>query len=319
MQKQNEIPVFFSIDDSYAPFLAVAINSAIKNASKERRYKAIVLYQELSEKNRNRIKALETDNFKIEFIPIESGLESITDRMSNRLRCDYFTLTIYFRLFIPRMFSQYDKGIYIDSDVILKGDLAELFDIDIKDNYIGACNDLSVLDVPPLCEYMEKAVGVKKEEYINSGVLLLNLKKLREADLDKHFLALLNQYHFDCIAPDQDYLNALCNGRIYYLDTAWDAMPNDSNPPVDNAKLIHYNLFSKPWCYDGIQYGEYFWEYAADSGYFEEIKEYKQNYSEEQKQSDSECLELLIKRGLEITENEITFKKVFESGVKIRL
>ncbi|MBQ9993872.1 MAG: glycosyltransferase family 8 protein, partial [Clostridia bacterium] len=161
--------------------------------------------------------------------------------------------------------------------------------------------------------------GVDKSEYINSGVLLMNLKKLREAGLDSHFLSLLNEYHFDCIAPDQDYLNALCNGRIYYLGEEWDAMPNENRPPLENVKLVHYNLFSKPWCYDNIQYGECFWSYAEDSGYLHEIKEYKRGYSDEQKQSDSKCLELLVARGAEIARSENTFKKMQESGVKIRL
>ncbi|MBQ8648669.1 MAG: glycosyltransferase family 8 protein [Clostridia bacterium] len=315
----NTIPIFFTIDDGYAPFLSVALNSAIKNSSKDRKYKAIILYQELSEENRKKLVSLKTDNFSIEFVPMESGLESITDRMSNRLRCDYFTLTIYFRLFIPKMFPEYDKGIYIDSDVVLTSDIAELFETDIGDNYIAACTDLSVADVPPLVKYMEQAVGVKAKEYINSGVLLMNLKKLREVKIDEHFLELLNTYHFDCIAPDQDYLNAICNGNIYYLDEIWDTMPNENKPPLENAKLIHYNLFSKPWCYDDIQYGEIFWDYAEDSGYIDEIKAYKAGYSDEQKESDTKCLDLLIERGDSIPENEVTFKKMIENGVKIRL
>lgn len=318
--KNNEIiPIFFAIDDGYAPFLAAALNSAIKNSSKKRQYEAIILHQDLNEENIKRLSALATENFKIRFVSMGKGLESITDRMSNRLRCDYFTLTIYYRLFIPVMFPEYDKGIYIDSDVILLGDLAELYDTDIGDNFIGACNDLSVLEVPPLVDYMENAVGVNKNEYINSGVLIMNLKKLREAEIDRHFLSLLNEYHFDCIAPDQDYINALCNGKIYYLGEEWDAMPNENKAPLSNVKLIHYNLFSKPWCYDGIQYGEYFWQYAENCGYIKEINEYKKNYSVEQKQSDRECLELLIKRGGEMKFNDITFKKLFEKGVKIRL
>ena len=147
----------------------------------------------------------------------------------------------------------------------------------------------------------------------------MNLKKLRELKFDAHFLHLLNTYHFDCIAPDQDYLNAVCNGKIYYLDECWDAMPNDNNPPLENPKIIHYNLFAKPWCYDNIQYADEFWKYAQDSGYLEELKEFKKNYSDEQKKSDSECLELLIKRGDQIPGDEITFKKIAEKGVKIRI
>ena len=317
---QNKvIPIFFTIDDAYAPFLSVALNSAVKNSSSNRNYKAIVLYQELNEENRKKLESLATDNFEISFVPMCEGLESITNRMSNRLRCDYFTLTIYFRLFIPAMFPQYDKAIYIDSDVVLLSDIAELYDTEIGENLIGACPDFSVADVPPLCNYMENAVGVPKDKYINSGVLLMNLKRLREKEIDKHFLNLLNTFHFDSIAPDQDYLNALCSGNIYYLPECWDTMPNNNKPPLKDARLIHYNLFSKPWCYDGIQYGDYFWHYALDSGYLPEIKAYKAGYTDEQKESDSKCLGLLVERGEAITHMDITFKKMFESGVKIRL
>lgn len=315
----REIPIFFTIDDGYAPFLAVALNSAIKNSNPQRRYNAIVLYQALNETNIAKLKSLETENFKISLTPIKANFDALDDRMSNRLRCDYFTLTIYFRLFIPVMFPQYDKGIYIDSDVVLTSDIAELYDIEIGDNLIGACNDLSIADIPPLVAYTENAVGVNKHEYINSGVLLMNLNQMREVDLEGHFLNLLNTYHFDSIAPDQDYLNAMCNGKIYYLDESWDAMPNDAKPPLAHTKLIHYNLFSKPWCYDGIQYGEEFWKYAEDSGYLNEIKAYKATYTEEKKKADSECLELLVRRGSEIPDNEVTFKKLFDAGVKIRL
>ncbi len=315
----REIPVFFSIDDSYAPFLGAALASAIDHASPERRYKAIILHQALSEDNRRRLAALATDNFQVTFAPMESSLDAITDRMSNRLRCDYFTLTIYYRLFIPVMFPQYDKGVYIDSDVILNADIAQLYDTDLGENYIGACTDLSIQEIPELVHYMEGAVGVSRREYINSGVLLMDLEKLRRAKLDRHFLSLLDTYHFDCIAPDQDYLNALCNGKICYLDDAWDTMPNEDQPLLEAPKLVHYNLFSKPWCYDGIQYGELFWKYAAKSGYLAEALAHKSAYSEAQKASDRECLQLLIRRGDEIPGNTVTFKKLYESGVKIRL
>lgn len=318
---QNTIPIFFTIDDSYAPFLAAALASAIDHASSARIYRAIVLYRDLNDENRRRLGALarDKDNFKIDILPMCDGLDAITDRMSNRLRCDYFTLTIYFRLFIPAMFPEYNKGIYIDSDVILNADIAELYDIELDGSLIGACADRSVSDVPELAGYMENAVGVDRNSYINSGVLLMNLEKLRAAELDRHFLSLLNEYHFDCIAPDQDYLNAMCNGSIRYLDERWDVMPNDRRPALDDAKLIHYNLFSKPWCYDNIQYEDYFWKYADTCGYLHEITEYKQNYSDEQKRSDAACFELLLRRGKEIAASTPTFKSEYEKGVKIRL
>lgn len=315
----REIPIFFTIDDAYAPCLAVALNSMIKNSSENRNYKAIVLHQGLSESNTNKLKALATKNFKIEITPMKNNFDALDDRMSNRLRCDYFTLTIYFRLFIASMFTQYDKGIYIDSDVVVTDDIANLYDIEIGDNFIGACNDLSISAVPELVAYTENAVGVKKHEYINSGVLLMNLKKMRECDFEGHFLNLLNTYHFDSIAPDQDYINAICNGKIHYLDEGWDAMPNDAKAPLKKTNIIHYNLFSKPWCYDNIQYGDIFWDYAQDCGYIDEIKDFKADYTDDKKEADSKCLELLVKRSTEIPKNDITFRKMEKKGVSIKL
>jgi len=315
----NIIPIFFSVDDNYAPFLSVALNSAIQNSSPKNYYKAIILHQDLNEKNKLKLSSLAKDHFEIEFATMKDGLETITDSISNRLRCDYFTLTIYFRLFIPRMFPQYDKGVYLDSDVVVLGDLKELFDTPLGSNLFAACPDRSVADVPELVNYMENAVGVAKDKYINSGVLLMNLAALREVNFDKFFLELLNTYHIDSIAPDQDYINAICCDRLLHLSDEWDTMPNPKRSTSQNAKLIHYNLFSKPWCYDNIQYEDFFWEYAETCGYIDEIRTYKANYSAAQKQADSNCLTLLIERGNTLPAQDVTFKKLYESGVKIRL
>lgn len=317
--RNNEIPVFFTIDDNYAPYLGVALNSAVKTASKDRLYRAFVLHQGLSRENEEKLKTLESENFKIELYPIKKGFEAIEDREGNRLRYDYFTLTIYYRLFIAAMFPQYDKGIYIDSDVVLCRDISELFDTEIGDNYIGACHDMSISDIPPFVAYTEDAIGVKKEEYVNSGVLLMNLKKLREDKFEEHFLSLLSEYHFDSVAPDQDYLNAICNGHIYYLPARWDVMPNEAKPIFENPALVHYNLFSKPWCYDGIQHGQLFWDYAKDSGYYDELRAQRASFGEDNIAEEKACLDLMLKRAIEIPKGEVTFRKVKEKGVKVAL
>ncbi len=319
MNTQKEIPVFFSVDDEYAPFLATALASATKNCSPDRQYKAIVLHQDLSNENKSRLSRLALDNFKIEFVQMQKGLEAITDRLSNRLRFDCFTLTIYFRLFIPTMFPQYDKGIYIDCDVVVLGDLAKMFDTHLQGKLIGACADKSVVDVPPLYEYMENVVGVNRYDYINSGVLLMDLKALREKEFDRHFLNLLNTYHFDSVAPDQDYINAICNGNILYLDDGWNTMPNENKPPVVSPKLIHYNLYSKPWCYDNVQYADIFWQYSKESGYYNDALNYKENYSKENGENALYKLGVLISRSREICQNDTTLRAVAEKGVKIKL
>lgn len=319
MKEKKEIPIFFTIDNSYAPYVSPAILSMMENSSKEYHYKIYILHQELTDENISKIANLQSENFEIIFREMKEGMELITDRVENRLRCDYFTLTIYFRLFIADMFPEYEKGIYIDSDIIVPGDISELYNHELGENIIGAATDNSIQEIPELIRYMEQAIGVKKKEYINSGVLLMNLKAMREKEFSKKFLTLLNTYHFDSIAPDQDYLNAMCHGKILYLDEEWDAMPIEGRKELEKPKLIHYNLFQKPWCYDNVPYEDYFWKYAKKSVYYEEILEYKKNYSEEQKKSDLECLNILLTKGNSLPDNEVTFKKMFESGREIRV
>lgn len=205
----KEIPIFFTIDDNYAKYVACAIKSIVINSSKKHNYYITIISEGLNKENIKKLKKLETENVKIRFTKINEGLYSITDREENKLRCDYFTLTIYMRLFIADMFKEYDKAIYIDSDIVVPGEISELYNIDLEDNIIGACNDLSIMEVPELVNYIENAVGINKNEYINSGVLLMNLKKMRECKFTTIFLKLLNQYHFDTVAPDQDYINAM--------------------------------------------------------------------------------------------------------------
>ena len=320
-KKQELIPIFFTIDDGYAPYLHVALISLIKNASKDRRYKIIVVCQELNEENRNNLAKLVEDypNFEMEFKFMKQSLDMITDRIENRLRSDYFTMTIYFRIFIPDMYPEYDKAIYIDSDIIVPGDISELYDTDMHDNLIGVVTDGSVNDVPELQRYMTESLGLKLGDYFNSGMLLMNMKELRNVHLAEHFLYLLNKYHFDCVAPDQDYLNSMCYGKIEYLDSCWDAMPNRNKPEIENPKIIHYNLFDKPWCYDDIQYQDYFWEYAKQSVYYDKIKAYKAAYTDKQKEDDHAHLLDLFRRAGTNADTEVTFRKVLESGEKVRL
>lgn len=320
--RKETIPVFFAIDDNYAPWLAVAVSSIVRNSSSRYDYHLIILNQGLSEDHARRISSLSNDGFRVDFVPMKEKFEGIkSDFIGNCLRADYFTMTIYFRLFIPDMFPQYRKGIYLDSDIVVPGDLSKLYEMPLDDNLIGACPDFSIQEVKPLTDYVVNAVGVDSPlEYVNSGVLLMDLEKLRQVRLGERFLELLNRYHFDCVAPDQDYINAMCKGRILFLGEEWDAMPNDSKPVLENPQVIHYNLFAKPWCYDGIQYSDFFWHYAEVSGYYDQIRDFKDGYPEERRRADSESLERLVGRARMLSElSKDTFRAVFDSGIEARL
>ena len=60
----------------------------------------------------------------------------------------------------------------------------------------------------------------------------MNARAFRAEHFIDHFMTLLEKYHFDCIAPDQDYLNEIGEGRILHLNPRWDAMPNENTEPL---------------------------------------------------------------------------------------
>lgn len=285
------IPIFFAVDDVYVPFLAVALQSLIENSSKDYQYAIKVLYTNIQEENKEKILKYEKENVKIEFVDLNYYIEEIKDKLFTR---DYYTKTTYFRLFIPNIYPQYNKVIYLDSDVVLLGDIAELYNTDMGNNLVAAVPDDIIQNEEVFQEYVEKVVGVADyRKYFNAGVLVMNLDELRKFKFQEKFLYLLETIKF-AVVQDQDYLNRLCKGRTKILDTGWDRMPvPDNRTKVEKLNLIHYNLNYKPWHYDNILYGEYFWEYAKKTEYYAEIKQIKDNYNEDNHFIDKQQYEAL--------------------------
>ncbi len=317
--KKQIIPVFFTIDEGYAPYLSIAVASLIENASKDSEYHIHIIYENITLETMEKLKKLETEYAKIILEEMKTGLESITNRKENLLRTDFFTLTIYYRIFIPFMFPEYDKAIYIDSDTCIPGDISKLYNIPLKDNLFAGCIDISCKDNPVLCNYFKMNSGVSIDEYINSGVLLMNMKELRRINFEKHFLYLLNKYHFDTVCPDQDYINAMAYKKILHLSNEWNAMPTNGAYKIENPSIIHYNLFFKPWHYNSIDYEEYFWKYVEKSLFKEEIIKEKENFTKEMQANDQKTLDNLVARAEEIAHSDKTFKNVFEHTDEKRL
>ena len=96
---KNEIPIFFSIDDNYIPFFTVAAHSIMDNASKDYKYKFIILNSGIKKESQEKLKTLENENFKVEFVNVNEKIKSIESDLAFRLR-DYYTNSIYYRIFI---------------------------------------------------------------------------------------------------------------------------------------------------------------------------------------------------------------------------
>lgn len=280
------IPIFFAVDDGYVPFLAVALQSLIENSSKNYYYSIKILYTNINEENKKKIIKYEKENIKIEFVDLNYYIDKIKDKLYTR---DYYTKTTYFRLFIPDLYPQYDKVLYLDSDIVVLGDIAQLYNTNVKGNLVAAIPDDSVQTIDEFGEYVEKVVGVAdRKNYFNAGILLMNLDEFRKINFQSKFLYLLETVKFS-VAQDQDYLNRLCKGRVTLVDRTWNRMPiKVDGINEENIKLIHYNLTYKPWHFDNILYQDYFWNYAQKTEFFEQIKEIKNSYTEEERFKDME-------------------------------
>lgn len=315
------IPVFFSVNDAYAPFLAVALNSIIDNASKDYTYKFHILTDDLSEENKSRLRCLMQEHTTIEFVPLTRTLGTCAKRLQSHRFSAFASLTIYFRLFIPALFPQYDKAIYLDSDIVVPGDISQLWEERLGNRLVGACADYSIQHIAPFMHYIDKYVGVDHRNYVNSGVLLLNMRRLREVDMAGHFMDWMQKYNFETVAPDQDYLNALCWNAIHYLDPVWDAMPSDRITSLENPQIVHFNLATKPWLCESVPYDHLFWHYAATSGYEQEIRSRRRAFLQDGKavKNYQGAIEGLIRMAGELTQSPVSFRTIIRSRQELRL
>lgn len=289
MQNRKSIPIFYASDEKYMPYLGVALASLKACKSNNYDYHIHVLYTGGLNGYSKKIKKMEEENLFIDFIDVTKEIDRIRDCMICR---DYYTPAIYYRLLIPELFPAYDKVLYMDCDTVALTDVAELYNVDIQDNYIGAVADQAVAAVPQFRAYTKNALGIEADKYFNSGVIVMNLKKFREVKFYEKFGEVLRSYNFT-IAPDQDVLNLICKDKVHYYGAGWNKMPiagEDANLP----QLIHYNLTMKPWHYDGVLYEEYFWHFASQTEFLDVIKQAKASFTPQMAERDAEGGKKLI-------------------------
>lgn len=303
MTDKKIVPIFYACDDAFMKFTIISIRSMLENASPDRFYRFHILFTDVSERSRRVAKELERENAEIIFEDVTSYLTAIEKKLPLR---DYYSKTTYYRLFIADMFPQYDKAIYIDSDTVVLGDISELYDTDLKDNYVGAVTERVMTDVDVYGRYVEQVLGIDRYAYFNAGLLLLNCKQFRKNDLLKKFGDLLSVYNF-VVTQDEDYLNLMCKDRVLHLDRKWNTeiLPQFEIDPAKVA-IFHYIMVSKPWHYPDCRFGEYFWKYAEKTEFYQELRESSLSYSDEEKQRDIDCgnnLALLAEREIAREDN----------------
>ena len=310
--KKAEIPIFFACDEGFVKYTMVSMKSIMENTDRSRKYHIYILHMGITEATQAKVLAMADEEFAIDFVDVTDKMKSIADKLPIR---DYYSNTTYFRLFIPDMFPQYRKALYIDSDTIVVGNIAELYDHKLGKLYAGVCPDRVVAQTDILGDYVEKVLGVKRTRYFNAGVMLMNCSQFRENHLLDEFLEMLHVYLF-VVAQDQDYLNLICKNQVLYMEPKWNAQVfGELACPEEEVGLFHFNMAAKPWHYEDCRLAEYFWKYAKMTVDYDAIKEGLANYTDEQRRNDSVSGEKLIRLAVsEINREDNYLRKMEKAG-----
>ncbi|MBQ7386560.1 MAG: 1-acyl-sn-glycerol-3-phosphate acyltransferase [Clostridia bacterium] len=304
---ERTVPIFYACDDNFIKYAIVSATSLIENASRECKYKIHVLHTNVCEDMIREMKNLECENVEIVFVDVSKYLESISDRLPIR---HYYTKTTYFRLFIADMFPEYDKVLYIDSDTVVRGDITELYNTDLSDNYVAAAHEQAMVQMDVFGTYCERVVGISRHAFFNAGLMLINCVLFREKNILDKFIALLSEYNF-IVTQDEDYLNVLCKDRVCWLDQRWNTECTEGiKYPYDVAReayIIHYIMANKPWHNEESEYGDIFWSYAEKTSVYSLLKGELDSYTDELRARDAASGEHLREMAIEETLREDNF------------
>ncbi len=247
--------ILVTINSQYVKQLNILLNS-IQKSNEEEKFSVYVLNRDLTKEQLEEIKVkLNSEKFIINDIKINE--EEIKNLPVYEQR---YPLEIYFRIFAAKYLpNNIDRVLYLDSDTLVINKLNELYNMDFEGNYFIATTHIRKM----LHKFNEIRLGIDKDEpYINTGVLLMNLKALRKMKIEDRLVDFLQKNKKKLLLPDQDIISTIYGDKIKIVDdlryNLGDRNLNYYNLNNPNAKIgmkwvrkntviIHYFGRNKPW------------------------------------------------------------------------
>ena len=277
----EDVIIAFSVDDNYATFIPVTIESIKDYASPKRKYKIFILGNNISANHAHAIFQTQTENVTTQIIDIKDLI--LKENIGSLKTLEHINTATYYRFFIPEVLQDYKKAVYLEADQILQADVAELYDTDLQGKSLGIAPQIkfSVTRSKEWFDYVQKTLKmVKPNNYFNAGVLVMNLEKLRENDFRNKALKLAENNNFKYL--DQDILNSMFSDDCVRVEKEWnmeifilDLVRREYKP-----KLIHYTVGNlKPWRNSRpdehtFRYSDLFWDYAKKTANYDEILQF---------------------------------------------
>ncbi len=263
----GEIVAATGVDDTYLPLVWPLARSAARRLAPHRRITLHVLHLGTDEALAARLGRLRLPRLTV-------VLHSLGHRLAHLQLPGRLPPATYGRLLVPELVPD-RRALYLDPDILVRADLGELFDTNL-----GACQIGGVPDVPQSlltdkieapgftgswAEYCTQLLGLADDPvrltYINVGVLLLDLERLRAERFTERALELAVKLRDTTLWHDQDVINVLGEGSIALLDAKWNVMPPVLAGPLPEAAhlrglverqraaraVVHFAGSHKPW------------------------------------------------------------------------
>ncbi len=241
----KSVKIVMICDDNYVTPTLVAMRSMLATKYKSTQLNISVLGVNLSDNNIAKLKNMNR------FRKLTVDVLDKSDVINNYINIDqnrHVTPAALLKFWLPKIFENEDKILYLDGDIIVQGDLSELFHIDISDKYAAVVKDtLCVLNR----EYMD-SIGINNQFYFNSGVMLLNLRRMREDNVTKKLI----DYRLNVKQNfmDQDAFNAIIGHNVKFLSWKYNFL-NYYMTVLNNKQMSEFfeDDFCKPFwqIYDG--------------------------------------------------------------------
>lgn len=298
--EENNIAIALASNDYFVPYMATMLYSIVAHANPKKNYDVLILTQDISKVSKKRIKEQyeNQQNVSIRFVDPSVLIEGY-----DFFTRGHFSMETYYRLVLPEALPNYDKILYLDSDMVCQADVANLYETDVEGYLLAACHDADTAGLYNGYEsgkkkYTDEILKLKEPyQYFQAGTILLNLTEFRKQYSTEEILRFAVSYKWELL--DQDILNKLCEGRVKYVDMAWNVMvdfggirqnqiialaPRWLNLMYQEArkkpKIIHYAGPEKPWFYPEMDMGPVFWKYAKETPYYEiMLSRMSQNWS----------------------------------------
>ena len=266
MKRHDRIDIVFGIDDQYVDPLIVVAYSVLKNNTSFLEVNFHVITSGLSVHNVKKIKQLENlfPGVRFDFTVVDDA-----PFKEFSLRIKHISPIAYGRFLTAELFPEIDKALYFDADLLVLSDLAELWSVNIHTACVAGSHKAYITTQFP---GYKKSIGLEdKDVYINSGVMLMNLKRIRQLGKTDELLRNAKDLKDVVKIQDQDIINITFKDEIALFDKRYNYTDSDrrENPIAkDEVKVIHFNTANKPW-------DKKFLVDITNKVYFDAYKEYQ--------------------------------------------